>query len=166
MNKVDLDKTYETWLETNRDKLMQEFLEGFEDFVESKWVDYQNEFGLYDISNEIDEFELADNLNDEIPFGYALSQKITIKEITAQKVVIESPIIIDELGGKIKTYTVMYSEYPLDQMLSQTNLLNQSKEKTFNFTGNETILSMELNLYDGLDPNKLYYVLVMPKDAQ
>jgi len=66
MNKVDLDKTYETWLETNRDKLMQEFLEGFEDFVESKWVDYQNEFGLYDISNEIDEFELADNLNDEI----------------------------------------------------------------------------------------------------
>ena len=69
MNKVDLDKTYETWLETNRDKLMQEFLEGFEDFVESKWVDYQNEFGLYDISNEIDEFELADNLNDEIKLG-------------------------------------------------------------------------------------------------
>lgn len=77
---------------------------------------------------------------------------------------IQSPMIVDELGGKIKKYTVMYGEYTMDQIITDTNLINSAKEKTFDFTGTETVLDMELNLYDGLDPNKLYYVRVIPKD--
>ena len=74
-------------------------------------------------------------------------------------------MIVDELGGKIKTYTVMYGEYTMDQIIAVTNLINSAKEKTFNFTGTETVLDMELNLYDGLDPSKTYYVRVIPKDT-
>lgn len=107
-----------------------------------------------------------DNLNDNIPFGYAPGQKISVSAIDNQKVTISSPMIMDDLGGKLKKYTVMYSEYTLDQMLGQTALLTQAKEKTFNFTGTETTLSMDLGLYDGIDPLKTYYVLVMPKDDQ
>jgi len=38
-----------------------------------------------------------DNLNTEIPFGYAVSQKITVNQITTSRIVINSPIIQDEL---------------------------------------------------------------------
>lgn len=106
-----------------------------------------------------------DDLSNETTFGYNETVKISIKEITAQKVVIQSPMIVDELGGKIKKYTVMYGEYTMDQIIADTNLINSAKEKTFDFTGTETVLDMELNLYDGLDPSKVYYVRVIPKDA-
>lgn len=53
----------------------------------------------------------------------------------------------------------------MDQIIADTNLINTAKEKTFNFSGTETVLDMELNLYDGLDPNKIYYVWVIPKDT-
>lgn len=106
-----------------------------------------------------------DDLSDESMFGYNESIKISISEITPQKVVISSPVIVDELGGKIRTYTIMYSPYTVEEMTTSPALLNQAKEKTFNFTGTETVLKMELNLYDGLDPTKVYYVNVIPKDA-
>ena len=75
-----------------------------------------------------------DNLNGDIPFGYANSQKITVDQISTDKIVIKSPVIQDELGSKIKKYTVMFSQYPLSQILENTDLLDQSKEKTFEFT--------------------------------
>lgn len=107
-----------------------------------------------------------DNLSDSIPFGYATSQKVAVTQITATKVVLNSPVIQDELNNKILKYTVMYSEYPLAQILENTALLDQSKEKTFDFSGTlGTGISMELTTADGLDPNKVYYLSVIPKDA-
>jgi len=38
-----------------------------------------------------------DNLNSETPFGYGVSQKISIGQIAADKIVINSPVIQDEL---------------------------------------------------------------------
>jgi hypothetical protein len=108
--------------------------------------------------------DLLNDMSNETTFGYNDNIKISIKEVTPQKVVIQSPIIVDELGGKIKTYTVMYGEYTMDQIIADTNLISSAKEKTFTFTGTEAILDMELNLYDGLDPAKSYYVRVIPKD--
>ena len=106
-----------------------------------------------------------DNLNDEIPFGYAVSQKVTVDQITADKIVIKSPVIEDELGNKITKYTVMFSQYPLSQILENTTLLDQSKEKTFEFTTVNTEITMELKaLEDGITATNVYYISVIPKD--
>jgi len=106
-----------------------------------------------------------DNLNDEIPFGYAVSQKITVDQIALDKVIIKSPVIEDELGNKITKYTVMFSQYPLSQILENTALLDQSKEKTFEFTTVNTEITMELKaLEDGINVNNVYYISVIPKD--
>jgi hypothetical protein len=106
-----------------------------------------------------------DNLNTEIPFGYAVTQKITIDQITADKIVIKSPIIQDELGNKILKYTVMYSQYPLAQILETTTLLDQSKEKTFDFPTDTTGITMELTATgDTINPNVVYYISIIPKD--
>lgn len=106
-----------------------------------------------------------DNLNGEIPFGYADSQKITVDQISVDKVVIKSPVIQDELWSKIKKYTVMFSQYPLSQILENTDLLDQSKEKTFEFTTVGTTVTMELTVAnEKLNPSLVYYLSVIPKD--
>lgn len=106
-----------------------------------------------------------DNLNDEIPFGYSVSQKITVDQISVDSITIKSPVIQDELGNKIKKYTIMFSQYPLSQILENTALLEQSKEKTFDFTTVGTKVTMELNaLDDGINPSIVYYISVIPKD--
>ena len=107
-----------------------------------------------------------DNLNSEIPFGYAVTQKITIDQISADKIIIKSPIIQDELGNKILKYTVMYSQYPLAQILETTTLLDQSKEKTFDFPAvGITGITMELTVTgDMINPNVVYYLSIIPKD--
>lgn len=106
-----------------------------------------------------------DTLNDEIPFGYTISQKITVSQITTDKIVIKSPVIQDELGNKIKKYTVMFSTYPLSQILDNTALLDQAKEKTFDFTTVGTDITMELTAsLDGITPTSVYYLSIIPKD--
>lgn len=106
-----------------------------------------------------------DSLSAKTPFGYTTLEKIWIWSITSQEATITSPFIIDELWGKIKKYTIMYSQHPIDDMLNNTDLLNQAKEKTFDFIGTETWINMKLNISDGIDPTKIYYILVMPKDS-
>lgn len=106
-----------------------------------------------------------DNLSDEIPFGYAASQKITVDSISVDKIIIKSPVIEDELGNKITKYTVMFSQYPLSQILENSTLLDNSKEKTFEFTTVNTGVTMELNATtDGITPTNVYYLSVIPKD--
>lgn len=106
-----------------------------------------------------------DNLNDEIPFGYLVSQKVSVSQVTLDKIVIKSPVIQDELNNKIKKYTVMFSQYPLSQILETPTLLDQAKEKTFDFTTVGTEVTMELNAAtDGINPNTVYYLSVIPKD--
>lgn len=106
-----------------------------------------------------------DNLNDEIPFWYTATQKITIDQITVGKIVIKSPVIEDELGNKIKKYTVMFSQYPLSQMLENAALIDQSMEKTFEFTTVTWEITMELTATtDGIAANNVYYISVIPKD--
>jgi len=109
--------------------------------------------------------ELIDNLNNEIPFGYAVTQKITVDQISMDKVSIKSPIIKDELGRTILKYTVIFSQYSLSQILDDNSLLSQSKQKTFDFVATDTVGIMDLIATgDVLNPNVVYYVSVMPKD--
>ncbi len=106
-----------------------------------------------------------DNLDTQIPFGYAVNQKIVVDQISLDKIVIKSPVIYDELGNKITKYTVMFSQYPLSQILETTSLLDQSKERTFEFSTIGDTVSMELTVTgDMLNPNVVYYLSVIPKD--
>lgn len=106
-----------------------------------------------------------DNLSDTISFWYAATQKISVSQITASKVVISTPKIQDDIGNDIKTYTVMYSQSPLSAILENTALLDQSKEKTFTFTTVTGTVFLELNATaDTIDPSKAYYISVIPKD--
>lgn len=112
-----------------------------------------------------DLWDWMDNLNNDIPFGYTINQKISIDQITPDKVVIKTPVIQDDLGNKIKKYTVMFSPYPLSQILENATLLDQSKEKTFEFTNPGNEVTMELNAStDGINPSNVYYLSIIPKD--
>ncbi|AHB41739.1 hypothetical protein P148_SR1C00001G0952 [candidate division SR1 bacterium RAAC1_SR1_1] len=108
--------------------------------------------------------DLIDSLGSEINFGYTTTEKLTIKEITDQKVIIESPIIKNQSNENITKYTVMYSEFPLTEILEDTNLLNQTKEKSFDITGTNNSFTIELGTADGIDIIKKYYLFVIPKD--
>jgi len=106
-----------------------------------------------------------DNLNSEIPFGYTVNQKITVDHVTVNDIAITSPVIEDELGNKITKYTVMYSQYPLSQILENTALLDQSIEKTFEFTTVGTSVTMQLTAtWDTITPSSVYYLSIIPKD--
>lgn len=109
--------------------------------------------------------DLIDSLGSEISFWYTTTQKINIKEITNEKVVIESPLIKTENNQNITKYTVMYSEFPLTEILEDTNLLNQTKEKAFDITWTNDTFTMELGIVDGIDIIKKYYLFVIPKDV-
>ena len=106
-----------------------------------------------------------DNISSDNPFGYAAIQKITVSQIAGDKIVISSPTIKDEFGAEIKKYTVMFSQYPLSQILENASLLDQSKEKTFDFATVGTDVTMELTVTgDSINPNVVYYISVIPKD--
>lgn len=105
-----------------------------------------------------------DNLSSGIPFWYT-SQKISITQVSTTGLTLSSPKIQDELGNDIKKYTVMYSQYPLSDILENTALLDQSKEKTFEFATVGTTITMALTAaVDIIDPSKVYYISVIPKD--
>jgi len=118
------------------------------------------------IAAEWDLRDWMDTLNDEIPFGYTISQKISVDEISVDNIVIKSPVIQDELGNTIKKYTVMFSQYPLSEILDNISLIDESREKTFEFTTVGTDVLMELTaLTDGMSPSSVYYLSVIPKDG-
>lgn len=121
-------------------------------------------FGITVAANTGDLRDWMDNLG-ETPFGYSVSQKITVDQIAVDKIVFKSPVVQDEFGNKIKKYTVMFSLYPMSQMLENTTLIDQAKEKTFEFTTVGTDITMELkSTTDAVNPSLVYYVSVIPKD--
>jgi hypothetical protein len=110
---------------------------------------------------------LIQSLTSNIEFWYT-SESIAVKEITTSKIVLESPIIKDEVGDPIKKYVVMYGPVQLaDLQGSNLDALDQYKQKDFNFTtlpANNKV-TFELNLTDNVDANKIYYVTVAPYNA-
>lgn len=109
-------------------------------------------------------WDLIDSLWSEISFWYTTVEKITIKEITDEKVVIQSPLIKNQNNQNISNYTLMYSEFPLTEILENTNLLNETKEKTITLTGSEDPFHVELWIPDWLNPITKYYLFIIPKD--
>jgi hypothetical protein len=59
----------------------------------------------------------------------------------------------------------MFSQYSLSQILENAALLDQSKEKIFDFATVDTGVTMELtSTGDTINPNVVYYLFVIPKD--
>ncbi len=115
---------------------------------------------------EGDLWDWMDTLHDEIPFGYTISQKISVDQIAIDRITINSPVIQDELGNPIRKYTVMFSQYPLSQILDNLALIDHAKEKTFEFTTVGTSVNMQLIAsVDGIVPTSVYYLSVIPKDT-
>ena len=109
-------------------------------------------------------WDLIDSLWSEINFWYTTNEKITIKEILEDKVIIQSPLIKTENSQNITKYTIMYSQFPLTEILENTELLNETKEKSVILTNNENPFSIELLVSDWLNPITKYYLFVIPKD--
>ncbi len=99
-----------------------------------------------------------------IEFWYT-TESIVVKEITTSKIVLESPVIKDQVWDPIKKYQVMYGPVQLaDLQGSNLDALDQYKQKDFNFAtipANNKV-TFELNLTDNIDANKIYYVTIAP----
>lgn len=113
-----------------------------------------------------DLWDWIDDLADEIPFGYiGADDKIEVKEITEEKVVIESPLIVWELGEEISNYTVMYSTNSLTEILEDSQLLDDSLERDFDITSSDPKFTIELDkIESNIDADKIYYAMIVPKD--
>jgi len=111
--------------------------------------------------------DLIDNLGTNISFWYTNDKLVDIKNFGANNIVtLESPLLKDGSGTTITSYTVMYSQYPLTDILEKTDLLNQTKESNFEVTGNQNPFTMDVTVAVApTDANKKYYFFVIPKDT-
>lgn len=111
---------------------------------------------------------LIGNITDDVLFGYDENSQITVKEVTSTKVVIETPILKDELWDVITKYYLTYWPYSLDELLNNPRadeLMSQFSDKlvTTNLT-NWTLTIQLTSTWDNLDPNKKMYLVIIPKD--
>lgn len=111
--------------------------------------------------------DYLDELGWDILFWYASDDGISVDVIDTSFITITSPVLKDEFDEVISDYTVMYGEYPLVDVLDDPSLLEYSKEKAFENLefGTDTTFTMDLaTSTDQLDPDIIYYVVVVPRD--
>lgn len=110
--------------------------------------------------------DLMDNLGTNVSFWYTNDTKVSVKTITpANLVTLESPVIKDGSGAAIMSYTVMYSQYPLTEILEKTDLLNQTKEVVITLTWSTSPFTMNITI-ENPDKSKKYYFFVIPNDSR
>jgi len=106
-----------------------------------------------------------DNLWTNVSFGYTNDTKISVKTISTSNIItLQSPLIKDGSGKAITSYTVMYSIYPLTDILEKTDLLNQTKEVSVDLTGTADPFTMDINI-ENPDKTQKYYIFVIPNDS-
>ena len=100
-----------------------------------------------------------------VSFGYTTNSNVSITNFGINNTItLSSPRIKDSNGNPITSYTVMYSPFPLTQILDQVDLLSQTKEIDFQLTGTNDPFTMDVRI-DNADTNKKYYLFVIPKDS-
>lgn len=111
---------------------------------------------------------LIGNITDDVLFWYDETNQINVKEVTATKVVIETPILKDELWDVISKYYITYGPYSLDELLNNPRadeLMGQFSDKLVTTNLTNWTLTIELtSTGDNLDPNKKMYLVIIPKD--
>lgn len=98
--------------------------------------------------------------------GYVDGSSIEVSSIDDTSVVINTPIIKTEFEERMDKYILMYWTNTLSELLEDSSLINNFKDKTFDDVISETGslgLNIEL-LEDYLDPNEIYYAWVLPMD--
>lgn len=121
---------------------------------------------IYWVSLSDSVLDYLDNIGDGILFGYTPSEKISVDSITSTSIDIKSPVLKDEFDDTINDYTLLYSKYPLEEILDDLDLLDESNEKVFSDLNlsNKTDFVMTLDDWD-LDDDMLYYLVSMPSDS-
>ena len=110
--------------------------------------------------------ELIDTLWTSAAFWYSTEKPVTVKKILPNNIItIESPLIRDEAGDPITSYTVMYSKYPLTEVLDKTDLLNEGKTVDFELTGSANPFTMDITI-DNAITGAIYYLFVIPKKSK
>lgn len=112
-------------------------------------------------------WQLMDNLwsGANVSFWYSTDTTVSVTKFgTNNSITLSSPRIKDSNGNAITSYTVMYSQYPLTQILEQADLLNQTKEVDFELTGSSNPFTMDITI-ENADTSKRYYLFVIPKDS-
>lgn len=109
------------------------------------------------------------NMADEVFFWYDTTNRITIKEVTSTKIVIETPILKDDMWEVISKYYVTYWPYALDELLNNpraSELMDQFKDKLVTTSVKAGTFQIELtSTWDALDINKKYYLVIIPRDS-
>jgi len=109
------------------------------------------------------------NMADEVFFWYDTTNRISIKEVTSSKIVIETPILKDDMWDVISKYYVTYWPYALDELLNNpraSELMDQFKDKLVTTSVQAGTFQIELtSTWDALDINKKYYLVIIPRDS-
>lgn len=85
--------------------------------------------------SEQDLFNLLDNLANAGQFGYDQTKLVSIKVFDQNSITIESPVINDDLGVVVTSYTVQYANAPITELIAQ-NKVNEIRQKEFTFDSN------------------------------
>jgi len=106
-----------------------------------------------------------DALLDDINFGYT-NEEIGVSSISTDEVVLESPVISDENGDPVTNFALSYGPYSLAEIdSSQLSKLSEFEEKNVTWDGQGNVVQFRLGTADGIDPTKIYYVTVVPKNS-
>jgi hypothetical protein len=122
--------------------------------------------GLSFTQAQSDLSDFLDSLLEDVKFGYT-NEKITVTNITPTSITLSSPVVMDNVGDPVLSYTVMYWPVPLaDVQGNDVAILDQYQEKLFTFPSVQSTISMTLSTADQLDPSKIYYVTIVPRNIQ
>jgi len=116
--------------------------------------------------SEQDLFDLLDNLANAGQFGYDQTKPISIKSFDQNSITIESPVINDDLGVVVTSYTVQYANAPITELIEQ-NKVNEIRQKEFTFDTNiNGTITMKMQAGADFEASKTYHFSVVPKNNE
>ena len=115
---------------------------------------------------EDDLFNLLDELANAGTFGYTAEQQITLTAFEPWFVMIQSPVVADDLGVLVTNYTVQYATQPILELIEQ-NKVDEIRQKEFTFDTNiQANVDLQLDANADFDPNTTYFLSVVPKNNE
>lgn len=103
-------------------------------------------------------------LSDIADFGYDSKHQLSVWEVSNSYIKFKSPIIQNDLWEDISEYIMLFWEKSIDGLID-IDSINDYTEVSFSPDATNGEIIMELNKSkQNIDPNKLYYAVVVPQD--